>query len=73
LASGPNIVPKHPNIGVFLKRTYGVSYSRSGLIALPHRQGFAYRKLKACRAVFTTPDSRPSSTNTRTAQHDGQE
>ena len=31
-------------IGAFLKRTFGVSYSRSGLIALLHRLGFDYRK-----------------------------
>jgi transposase len=30
--------PQHPqNRGAFLKRTFGVSYSRSGLIALLHR------------------------------------
>jgi transposase len=31
-------------IGAWLKRTFGVSYSRSGLIALLHRLGFDYRK-----------------------------
>ncbi len=34
-------------IGAFLKRTFGVSYSRSGLIALLHRLGFLYRKPEA--------------------------
>jgi transposase len=34
-------------IGAFLKRTSGVSYSRSGLIALLHRLGFVYRKPEA--------------------------
>ena len=34
-------------IGAFLKRTFGVSYSRSGLIALLHRLGFDYRKPEA--------------------------
>ena len=34
-------------IGAFLKRTFGVSYSRSGLIALLHRLGFDYHKPKA--------------------------
>jgi len=33
-------------IGVFLKQSYGVSYSRSGRIALLHRLGFEYRKPK---------------------------
>ena len=31
-------------IGAWLKRTFGLSYSRSGLIALLHRLGFEYRK-----------------------------
>jgi transposase len=31
-------------IGAFVKRTFGVSYSRSGLIALLHRLGFDYHK-----------------------------
>jgi transposase len=31
-------------VGAFLKQTFGVSYSRSGLIALLHRLGFDYRK-----------------------------
>lgn len=34
-------------IGAFLKRSFGVSYSRSGLIALLHRLGFEYRKPQA--------------------------
>ena len=34
-------------IGAWLKRTFGVSYSRSGLIALLHRLGFDYRKPEA--------------------------
>ena len=34
-------------IGAWLKRTFGLSYSRSGLIALLHRLGFAYRKPEA--------------------------
>jgi transposase len=34
-------------VGAFLKRTFGVSYSRSGLIALLHRLGFADRKPEA--------------------------
>jgi Winged helix-turn helix len=34
-------------IGAFLKRTFGVSYSRSGLIARLHRPGFHYRKPEA--------------------------
>ena len=31
-------------VGAWLKRTFGLSYSRSGLIALLHRLGFVYRK-----------------------------
>ncbi len=34
-------------IGAFLQRTFRVSYSRSGLIALLHRLGFLYRKPEA--------------------------
>jgi transposase len=34
-------------VGAWLRRTTGVSYSRSGLIALLHRLGFEYRKPKA--------------------------
>ena len=34
-------------IGAFLKRTFGLSYSRSGLIALLHRLGFDYHKPEA--------------------------
>jgi len=34
-------------IAAFLKRTFGQSYSRSGLIALLHRLGFDYRKPEA--------------------------
>jgi transposase len=34
-------------IGAYLRRTFGVSYSRSGLIALLHRLGFDYHKPKA--------------------------
>ena len=34
-------------IGAFLKRTFGQSYSRSGLIALLHRLGFDHRKPEA--------------------------
>jgi transposase len=34
-------------VGAYLKRTFGVSYSRSGLIALLHRLGFRYRKPEA--------------------------
>ena len=34
-------------IGAWLKRTFAVSYSRSGLIALLHRLGFDYRKPEA--------------------------
>jgi transposase len=34
-------------IGAYLKQTFGVSYSRSGLIALLHRLGFVYRKPEA--------------------------
>jgi len=34
-------------IGAWLKQTFGLSYSRSGLIALLHRLGFSYRKPKA--------------------------
>ncbi len=34
-------------IGAWLKRTFGLSYSRSGLIALLHRLGFDYRKPEA--------------------------
>jgi transposase len=34
-------------IGAFLKLNFGVSYSRSGRIALLHRLGFEYRKPKA--------------------------
>jgi transposase len=41
----------HPHsireIGAFLKLNFGVSYSRSGRIALLHRLGFEYRKPKA--------------------------
>jgi len=33
-------------IGAFLKRTFGMSYSHAGLIALLHRLGFEYRKPK---------------------------
>ena len=31
-------------VGAWVRRTYGLSYSRSGLIALLHRLGFDYRK-----------------------------
>jgi transposase len=31
-------------VGAWLSKTYGLSYSRPGLIALLHRQGFDYRK-----------------------------
>ena len=31
-------------IGASLKRSFGLSYSRSGLIAMLHRLGFDYRK-----------------------------
>ncbi len=34
-------------IGAWLKRSFGLRYSRSGLIALPHRLGFDYRKPEA--------------------------
>jgi transposase len=34
-------------IGAWVKRTFGLSYSRSGLIALLHRLGFDYRKPEA--------------------------
>ena len=34
-------------IGAWLKRSFGLSYSRSGLIALLHRLGFDYRKPEA--------------------------
>ena len=34
-------------IGAWLKRSFGLSYSRSGLIALLHRLGFDYHKPKA--------------------------
>ena len=34
-------------VGTWLRRTFGVSYSRSGLIALLHRLGFHYRKPEA--------------------------
>jgi transposase len=34
-------------IGAWLKRTFALSYSRSGLIALMHRLGFDYRKPEA--------------------------
>jgi len=34
-------------IGAWLKRSFGLSYSRSGLIALLHRLGFSYRKPEA--------------------------
>ena len=34
-------------IGAWLKRKFGLSYSRSGLIALLHRLGFRYRKPEA--------------------------
>src|SRR5271166_5054693 len=34
-------------VAAFLKRTFGQSYSRSGLIALLHRLGFNYRKPEA--------------------------
>jgi transposase len=34
-------------IAAFLKRTFGQSYSRSGLIALLHRLGFDYPKPEA--------------------------
>jgi hypothetical protein len=34
-------------IGAWLKRTFALSYSRSGLIASLHRLGFAYRKPEA--------------------------
>lgn len=34
-------------IGAWLKRRYGLGYSRSGLIALLHRLGFLYRKPEA--------------------------
>jgi len=34
-------------IGAFVKRSFGVSYSPAGLIALLHRLGFEYRKPKA--------------------------
>jgi transposase len=34
-------------VGAYLRRTFGVSYSRSGLIALLHRLGFHYRKPEA--------------------------
>ena len=34
-------------IGAWLRRTFGLGYSRSGLIALLHRLGFRYRKPEA--------------------------
>jgi len=34
-------------VGAWVKRTFGLSYSRSGLIALLHRLGFDYRKPEA--------------------------
>jgi transposase len=34
-------------IGAWLRRTFALSYSRSGLIALLHRLGFDYRKPQA--------------------------
>ena len=34
-------------IGAWLKRSFGLSYSRAGLIALLHRLGFSYRKPQA--------------------------
>jgi len=34
-------------IGAWLKRSFGLSYSRSGLIAMLHRLGFDYRKPEA--------------------------
>jgi hypothetical protein len=41
-------LPSHPGkIGAGLKRTFGLSYSRSRLIALLHRLGFDYRKPEA--------------------------
>ena len=53
-------------IWTFLKRTFGVSYDRSGLIALLHRLGFAYRKPEAMPRNLDDPDSRPSSMSMRT-------
>jgi hypothetical protein len=41
-------------IEAFLKRTFGESFSRSGLIALLHRLGFNYRKPEAMPRVSTT-------------------
>ena len=52
-------------IGAWLKRSFGLSYSRSGLIAmLVWASTIASRR--PCRAASTTPNSKPSSTNTRT-------
>ena len=53
-------------IGAWLKRTFALSYSRSGLIALMHRLGLAIASRRPCRAASTTPSSRLSSIATRT-------
>jgi transposase len=51
IALGDWIDAHHPRstrkIGAWLKRSFGLGYSRSGLIALLHRLGFDYRKPEA--------------------------